>query len=174
MALAAVSLVLASQAAGNTATRHCHRTFTLSMFERAAKAAYRGTGNPPVGSYGHLWRYARCLRKLAQRPAALRYWGALHDAWAARRQAADGWDSPDIGDIPGVPRGFVMCVAGKESTWGTNPAADGNVYGIVAGSGYGSMNGMPLAVQKRTFARIYFTDGPTAWTRWEPPPACPT
>lgn len=162
------TLFIAVPAVHGAGSRNC----TLKQFEEAAHRAYVGTQLPPRGAYGALWRLVRCQRAgTGARLEARRMWKHAHDAWALRRQASDGWDSPDIGDIPGVPRSFVMCVAGKESTWGTNPAADGNVYGITPGSGY-DVEGASLAVQKHAFAALFRSSGPGAWTQFEPPPAC--
>ena len=73
-----------------------------------------------------------------------------------------GYDSSDLGDIPGVPHSFAACVAYRESTDDTNPAADGDAYGIIPASGY-NVSGESIAQQKMVFKQIYDTSGPSAW-----------
>lgn len=73
-----------------------------------------------------------------------------------------GYGSSALGDIPGVPYSFASCVAYRESTNGTNPAANGNVYGIIPASGY-NVSGDSIAQQKQVFKQIYDTVGPSAW-----------
>jgi hypothetical protein len=86
----------------------------------------------------------------AQRPAA------------TSSSSGQGFGSAALGDIPGVPYSFASCVAYRESTNGTNPAAHGNVYGIIPASGY-NVSGDSLAQQKLVFKQIYDTSGPRAW-----------
>jgi hypothetical protein len=73
-----------------------------------------------------------------------------------------GYGSSALDDIPGVPQSFAACVAYRESTDDTNPAADGNAYGIIDASGY-DVSGDSLAQQKQVFEQIYDTAGPRAW-----------
>lgn len=73
-----------------------------------------------------------------------------------------GYDSSALSDIPGVPQSFAACVAYRESTNDTNPAAHGNAYGIIGASGY-DVSGDSLAQQKQVFKQIYDTTGPRAW-----------
>jgi len=73
-----------------------------------------------------------------------------------------GFNSSDLGDIPGVPHSFATCVAFRESTDDTNPAAHGNAYGIIPASGY-NVSGDSIAQQKMVFKQIYDTTGPSAW-----------
>jgi hypothetical protein len=73
-----------------------------------------------------------------------------------------GYDSSDLGDIPGVPPSFAACVAYRESTDDTNPAAHGDAYGIIPASGY-NVSGDSIAQQKLVFKQIYDTTGPSAW-----------
>jgi LysM domain len=80
----------------------------------------------------------------------------------AASSGASGADSSALDDVPGVPQSFAACVASRESTDDTDPAADGNAYGIVPGSGY-SVSGDSLAQQKQVFEEIYATSGPSAW-----------
>jgi hypothetical protein len=75
---------------------------------------------------------------------------------------SSGYDSSALGDIPGVPYSFATCVAYRESTDDTNPAADGNAYGIIPASGY-NVSGDSIAQQKLVFKQIYDTSGPQAW-----------
>jgi hypothetical protein len=61
-----------------------------------------------------------------------------------------------------VPQSFAACVASRESTNDTNPAAGGNAYGILPASGY-NVSGDSIAQQKQVFEEIYATTGPSAW-----------
>lgn len=74
-----------------------------------------------------------------------------------------GSSSGALDDIPGVPSSFAACVAYRESTNDTNPAAHGNAYGIIPASGY-NVSGDSLAQQKQVFKEIYDTTGPSAWS----------
>jgi LysM repeat protein len=76
--------------------------------------------------------------------------------------ASAGSSSGSLSDIPGVPASFAACVAYRESTNDTNPAANGNAYGIIDASGY-HVSGDSLAQQKQVFKEIYDTTGPSAW-----------
>jgi LysM repeat protein len=76
--------------------------------------------------------------------------------------SSSGYDSSALGDIPGVPQSFAACVAYRESTNNTNPAAHGNAYGIIPASGY-NVSGDSIAQQKQVFKQIYDTSGPRAW-----------
>jgi hypothetical protein len=76
--------------------------------------------------------------------------------------SGSGYDSSDLGDIPGVPHAFATCVAYRESTDDTNPAAHGDAYGIIPASGY-NVSGDSIAQQKQVFKQIYDTTGPSAW-----------
>jgi hypothetical protein len=76
--------------------------------------------------------------------------------------SGSGYDSSDLGDIPGVPHSFATCVAWRESTNDTNPAAHGDAYGIIPASGY-NVSGDSIAQQKLVFKQIYDTSGPRAW-----------
>jgi hypothetical protein len=92
---------------------------------------------------------------------------ALPHVQAATTQSSSsssdsGYDSSDLGDIPGVPHSFATCVAYRESTNDTNPAAHGDAYGIIPASGY-NVSGYSIAQQKQVFKEIYDTSGPRAW-----------
>lgn len=76
--------------------------------------------------------------------------------------SASGYNSGSLSDIPGVPSSFAACVAYRESTNNTNPAANGNAYGIIPASGY-NVSGDSIAQQKQVFKEIYDTTGPSAW-----------
>jgi LysM repeat protein len=73
-----------------------------------------------------------------------------------------GHDSSALSDIPGVPSSFAACVAYRESTDDTNPAANGDAYGIIPASGY-NVSGDSLAQQKQVFKQIYDSTGASAW-----------
>src|SRR5438105_15709029 len=90
--------------------RGCERTFTARMFERAARATYRGTHLPRHGAYARLWRYARCQRPPSSERHARVLWHRQLVAWAARRHAAIShrlaygrW---------AIPAAIVMCESG--------------------------------------------------------------
>jgi LysM repeat protein len=76
--------------------------------------------------------------------------------------AGSGYSTGSLSDIPGVPQSFAACVAYRESTNDTNPAAHGDAYGIIPASGY-NVGGDSLAQQKQVFKQIYDTTGPSAW-----------
>jgi LysM repeat protein len=75
---------------------------------------------------------------------------------------SSGSSSSSLSDVPGVPSSFAACVAYRESTDDTNPAAHGDAYGIIPASGY-NVYGDSLAQQKQVFKQIYDTTGPRAW-----------
>ena len=82
-------------------------------------------------------------------------------AQSAAGSAGSG-GSGALSDIPGVPQSFAACVAYRESTNNTNPAAHGNAYGIIPASGH-NVSGDSIAQQKQVFKQIYDTTGPSAW-----------
>ena len=75
---------------------------------------------------------------------------------------SSGSSSSSLSDVPGVPSSFAACVAYRESTDDTNPAANGDAYGIIPASGY-NVYGDSLAQQKQVFEQIYDSTGPSAW-----------
>ena len=64
--------------------------------------------------------------------------------------------------IPGMPSSLANCIAFRESTNGTNPAANGNVFGIIPASGY-NVAGDSVAQQEQIAGQIYATAGGAAW-----------
>lgn len=64
--------------------------------------------------------------------------------------------------IPGMPSSLAQCIAFRESTDGTNPAANGNVFGIIPASGY-NVAGDSLAQQEQVAGQIYAQSGSGAW-----------
>lgn len=110
----------------------------------APQSSSSGTGqSAPVKSY-------------AVTPAA-----APAPAQSTAGSASSGGSSA-LSDIPGVPQSFAACVAYRESTNNTNPAAHGNAYGIIPASGH-NVSGDSIAQQKQVFKQIYDTTGPSAW-----------
>jgi hypothetical protein len=83
--LAVLPTAASAQATGDYGPRTCSRTFSLQMFDRAATSAYSGTDLPARGTYGHLWRYARCVRPPGTTMQALAIWKARYHAWEVRR-----------------------------------------------------------------------------------------
>jgi LysM domain len=69
--------------------------------------------------------------------------------------------SSSLGDIPGVPVSFA-CIAYRESTDGSNPAAHGDVYGIIPASGY-NVAGDSLAQQQQVVRELYDAYGLRPW-----------
>jgi LysM repeat protein len=84
------------------------------------------------------------------------------DAASSTSSTSSSTSASSLADIPGVPESFAACVAYRESTDDTNPAADGNAYGIIPASGY-NVAGDSIAQQKQVFVEIYDTTGPSAW-----------
>ena len=76
--------------------------------------------------------------------------------------SAGASSSGGLGDIPGMPSGLASCIAFRESTNDTNPAADGNAYGIIPASGY-NVAGDSLAQQNQVAGEIYAQSGGQAW-----------
>ena len=74
-----------------------------------------------------------------------------------------GSGSGGLDDVPGVPRSYAACVASRESTNLSDPAANGNAYGIMPSSGY-NVNGTSLAHQKQVFAELYAKYGTAPWS----------
>jgi LysM repeat protein len=98
--------------------------------------------------------------------AAVKSYAVTPAAAPAPAQSAAGSTSSGgsgaLSDIPGVPQSFAACVAYRESTNDTNPAAHGNAYGIIPASGH-NVSGDSIAQQKQVFKQIYDTTGPSAW-----------
>jgi murein DD-endopeptidase MepM/ murein hydrolase activator NlpD len=65
--------------------------------------------------------------------------------------------------IPGAPQSLANCIAFRESTDGTNPAAGGNVFGIIPASGF-NVAGDSLAQQEQVAGQIFATTGASAWS----------
>ena len=78
------------------------------------------------------------------------------------RSDSTGSSTGGLSDIAGVPQSFAACVAYRESTNDTNPAANGDAYGIIPASGY-NVSGDSIAQQKQVFKEIYDSTGPSAW-----------
>jgi LysM repeat protein len=64
--------------------------------------------------------------------------------------------------IPGMSDSMASCIAYRESTNDTNPAADGNAFGIIPASGY-NVAGDSLAQQEQVAGQIYAQSGGGAW-----------
>ena len=74
------------------AAHDCRRTFTASMFRRAAITAYAGTRRPDRRDRAALERYARCSRPRSARRVDLAVWARSRRENAARRSlAAHPW-----------------------------------------------------------------------------------
>lgn len=123
--LVSASIVLTSQAVGHTASRQCSKTFTRSMFDRAATATYRGTRLPRAGAYGRLWRYARCSRPPSTEQRARADWRVQHDAWALRRHPPLPYGEWAI------PAAIVMCESGGQNL-APNSASASGYYQIIS------------------------------------------
>jgi hypothetical protein len=64
--------------------------------------------------------------------------------------------------IPGMSDSMASCIAYRESTNDTNPAAHGNAFGIIPASGY-NVAGDSLAQQEQVAGQIYAQSGGGAW-----------
>ena len=64
--------------------------------------------------------------------------------------------------IPGMSDSMASCIAYRESTNDTNPAAGGNAFGIIPASGY-NVAGDSLAQQEQVAGQIYAQSGGQAW-----------
>jgi hypothetical protein len=64
--------------------------------------------------------------------------------------------------IPGMSDSMASCIAYRESTDDTNPAANGNAFGIIPASGY-NVAGDSLAQQEQVAGQIYAQAGGRAW-----------
>ncbi len=64
--------------------------------------------------------------------------------------------------VPGMPSSLASCIAYRESTNGTNPAANGNVFGIIPASGY-NVAGDSLAQQEQVAGQLYAQYGGSPW-----------
>jgi LysM domain len=84
-------------------------------------------------------------------------------AQSSTATASGGSGSGSLGDVPGVPQSYAACVASRESGNLSDPAANGNAYGIVPASGY-NVNGTSLAHQKQVFAELYAEYGTAPWS----------
>lgn len=80
--------------------------------------------------------------------------------------AAQDTGGGDYSDVPGVPADFAACVARAESTDGTDPNANGNIYGITPGSG-SDAGSADLATQKAAFAQMYAAQGDAPWRPYD-------
>ena len=84
-------------------------------------------------------------------------------AQSSTATSGGGSGSGGLDDVPGVPRSYAACVASRESTNLSDPAANGNAYGIMPASGY-NVNGTSLAHQKQVFADLYAKYGTAPWS----------
>ena len=84
-------------------------------------------------------------------------------AQSSTATSGGGSGSGGLDDVPGVPRSYAACVASRESTNLSDPAANGNAYGIMPASGY-NVNGTSLAHQKQVFAELYAKYGTAPWS----------
>lgn len=84
-------------------------------------------------------------------------------AQSSTATSGGGSGSGTLDDVPGVPRSYAACVASRESGSLSDPAANGNAYGIIPASGY-NVNGTSLAHQKQVFAELYAKYGTAPWS----------
>lgn len=68
--------------------------------------------------------------------------------------------------VPGMPQSFTNCIAFRESTNGTNPAAHGNIFGIIPASGH-NVSGMSVAQQEQVAGQIFASVGTAAWAPFD-------
>jgi hypothetical protein len=81
---------------------------------------------------------------------------------AAPAATSDSDGSSSGFHIPGMSDSMASCIAYRESTNDTNPAAGGNAFGIIPASGY-NVAGDSLAQQEQVAGQIYATSGGQAW-----------
>lgn len=139
--LLAVSIALTSQAVGSTATRSCSKLFTRHMFDRAARATYRGTRLPRVGAYQNLWREARCSRPPATERQDRADWKVQHNAWALRRHPPLPYGEWVI------PTAIVMCESGQQNLPPNSAGASGWYQILGPGSTWEAYGGDTFAPQ---------------------------
>ena len=84
-------------------------------------------------------------------------------AQSSTATSGGGSGSGALDDVPGVPQSYAACVASRESGSLSDPAANGNAYGIIPASGY-NVNGTSLAHQKQVFAELYAKYGTSPWS----------
>lgn len=84
-------------------------------------------------------------------------------AQSSTAASGSGSGSGGLDVVPGVPQSFAACVANRESSNLSDPAANGNAYGIIPASGY-NVNGTSLAHQKQVFAELYAKYGTAPWS----------
>lgn len=89
-------------------------------------------------------------------------WLTRVPATAPQRVAAPSPASTGGISIPGMPQSLANCIWFRESTDGTNPAADGNQFGIIPASGF-NVSGMSVAQQEQVAGQIYAQSGGAAW-----------
>ena len=73
-----------------------------------------------------------------------------------------GSGPPSAISIPGMPQGLANCIWFRESTNGTNPAANGNQFGIIPASGF-NVAGDSVAQQEQVAGQIFAQSGGGAW-----------
>ena len=139
-----------------------HNTSWEAVYDHNQSA----TQNPKLVHAGHKHRVVEADRTKTRPHARAATLAAAPTSTrtvsASAGSGGSGYDSSALGDIPGVPSSFAACVAYRESTNDTNPAANGNAYGIIPASGY-NVSGDSIAQQKQVFKQIYDTTGPSAW-----------
>lgn len=112
----------AAEASAANGKRRCEKTFSMEEFDRAARAVYAGTDLPRKGSYGHLWRYARCVRPPATESKARSYWRTQYERWKARRHPA----APSLAyGNWAIPAAIVMCESGGANLAPNSAGASG-------------------------------------------------
>ena len=75
--------------------------------------------------------------------------------------SGDSGSGPSAVSIPGMPQSLANCIWQRESTSGTNPAANGNQFGIIPASGH-DVAGMSLAQQEQVAGQIFAQSGGAA------------
>jgi LysM repeat protein len=78
------------------------------------------------------------------------------------QSSGSGTSAPGGVSIPGMPQGLANCIWQRESTSGTNPAADGNQFGIIPASGH-DVAGDSVQQQEQVAGQIYAQSGGQAW-----------
>jgi LysM repeat protein len=121
---------------------------------------YIVVGENVIVPSGNSWTPSSAPVQAYQAPAAPTYNSSPSSVYVAPAASSSGSGGFSI---PGMPSSLANCIAYRESTDDTNPAADGNAFGIIPASGY-NVAGDSLAQQEQVAGQIYATTGGSAWS----------